>query len=153
MTYKFERGFTMYAACMDVPAYAESIYFTTAGETTAFPGLPRITGSNGSPTTTEGVPVTVTAGPISGGVLAGSIVGGAVLGALLTAGFLLGMYLWRRKKSMAKGGDASGAVLGDVTVPMQQSPGFVPAAEVSYVDAARHEMEGGGRMEVETPPK
>lgn len=91
----------MYAQCWNVPAYFESIHFTTAGATTAWPGLPRLTGSNGPPTTTTAAPtatVTITMTQTNGGAIAGSIVGGIALGVLLTLAIMLGMYIRQRKK-------------------------------------------------------
>ncbi|PKS08422.1 hypothetical protein jhhlp_005133 [Lomentospora prolificans] len=96
ITYRFESGFTMYAACWTFPAYSESIHFTTAGATTAWPGLPRLTGSNGPPTktaTTAGAVETVVTKSTNAGAIAGSVIGGIALGILLTVG---GWFFYRR---------------------------------------------------------
>ena len=153
----------MYAACVGIEAYSESIHFTSAGDSTAWPGLPRITGSNGSPTSTDGV-VTVTitpeAGKVDGGVIGGSVVGGAALGMLFTVGFLFGVYLWRQKRAHAGlefGRNlvpAGEAVYGPPMVPLQQAPGLMPGlGEAAFINYSRHEMEGAERTELDTSPK
>ena len=103
ITYRFESGFTMYAACWTFPAYSESIHFTTAGATTAWPGLPRLTGSNGPPkkTTSTAAVETVVVKSTNAGAIAGSVVGGIVLGFLLAVGGWF-FYRWLTAKRLAR---------------------------------------------------
>ncbi|KAH7634150.1 hypothetical protein B0T09DRAFT_378047 [Sordaria sp. MPI-SDFR-AT-0083] len=117
-TRRFENGMTKYYCTADKETLTEYVNFTSAGETTAQSGLPRLTGKNGpapvtvssfstsgsviGETVTVRVTETVLASADSGsntpsaGVIAGSVVGGAVLGALMT--LLAVLLTWYFKK-------------------------------------------------------
>ncbi|KAK3355753.1 hypothetical protein B0H65DRAFT_57357 [Neurospora tetraspora] len=125
-TRRFENGMTKYYCTADKEILTDYVNFTSAGETTAQLGLPRLTGKNGpAPATissfstsgsligeTVTVRVTETASASasagsgsstpSAGVIAGSVVGGAVFGALMTllAVLLTGYF---RKRGHLKG--------------------------------------------------
>ncbi len=107
-TNRFENGFTGYFCTGEATLLTGNVFFTSAGETTAFPGLPRLTGSKGPATastvSTPGaqtvvvrVTETATSGGPSPGVIAGSVVGGAAFGAM--AALLAVLLTWYFRKS------------------------------------------------------
>src|SRR5437773_5339588 len=94
----------MMALCGIAAAVTETYYFTTAGDTTAWPALPRLTGKDGIPTSQTGsrqAPATVTVtviettagsgGSVSPGAIAGIVIGMFVFAVLATVAVMLGL--------------------------------------------------------------
>jgi hypothetical protein len=105
-TLRFENGFTRFYCTSDSDGLTETAYFTSAGQTTAWAGLPRFTGSSGTPTSTStqaAATVTQTVSPSpnapSAGAIAGSVVGGAAFGAI--AAVAAGSLVWFIRKRRA----------------------------------------------------
>lgn len=154
--------------CTGNPAtLMNSIFFTSAGEPTARPGLPRLTGSSGPGTPsvpTDGSAVTVwatetaTSGP-SAGVIAGSVVGGAAFGALAT--LLATCLTWRlrRKKArstgMAQNDNFAPGVVGPGGYAMDENP--QSPYDTGWIASDRHELQvpkvqGQARQELAAIP-
>lgn len=112
-TYRWENGFTSYFCHNGARGFHSSMYFTSAGETTARPGLLRLTGSNGpasaslqtgltagaveTAVATETVTSTPGSNVPSSAVIAGSVVGGVAAGLLLAVLAFLSTQWWRRR--------------------------------------------------------
>jgi hypothetical protein len=113
LTTRFENGYTMYSMCGGDSISTEMVYFTTVGATTAWPGLPRLTGSRGpAPATSTSLDSSVSTSASTGivssadgakgegtnpAIIAGSVVGGVVLGAVLATLIMLVTWKWRRR--------------------------------------------------------
>ncbi len=102
---RFENGFTMNVSCGFISKYIESIHFITAGATTAWLELPRITGSNGSPTATLTRTVTVIDTPppkpsANSGAIARSVIGKVIFDTVFVYTVLLDLHL-RKKKTVS----------------------------------------------------
>jgi len=140
---RYENGYTTYEADF-VAGLTQSIHFTSGAQTTAWPGLPRLTGKNGPPppalrnsgtttaTATKTVLVTSTAtgtNAPSPGVVAGSVVGGAALGAIVTLLVLLLTWYTRNRGSTGRGRQKS-SVGGSESASMVEHREEAAAASV-----------------------
>lgn len=137
--HRWENGYTRYM-CASVPFLStRSILFTSKGETTAAPGLPRLTGSNGPPptlvasatsTSSTAANPTIQAASSetskpSAGVIAGSVVGGAAAGALITLLVVFLTFYFRKRKTAVPEGQYPNVTA--VQTPMYNgmgSPGY-----------------------------
>ncbi|KAK0655629.1 hypothetical protein B0T16DRAFT_440771 [Cercophora newfieldiana] len=111
ITDRYENGYTgSYSCSSDSQSLTRTIFFTTAGQTTAWPGLPRLTGRNGPAPTASLSHQTVVPDStgLSAGAVAGGVVGGVFFGAVVA---LLVVFLtWRlRARGREKGPAAASA--------------------------------------------
>ncbi|KAK3316813.1 hypothetical protein B0H66DRAFT_626338 [Apodospora peruviana] len=140
----YESGFTGSYWCSKTPPTVVTILLTLAGQTTGWPGLPRLTGRNGPALTTSTTTcsatstvqitetrtetVTVTGDSSSGGsspgVIAGSVVGGAAFAVMATLLALLITWYLRRRPTATKS-----AVVVSNTGECQ-APGLTPKPEL-----------------------
>ncbi|GAB1314650.1 hypothetical protein MFIFM68171_04860 [Madurella fahalii] len=147
-TNRWENGFTQYYCARNPVTLVNSVLFTSAGEATARPGLPRLTGSNGpgsvstqASAVTVRVTETATSGP-SPGVIAGSVVGGAALGVIAT---LLAVFLsWhlRQKKARSTAMAQNNTTFGVAgpTVRTNISENTQSPYETGWDASGRHEL-------------
>ncbi|RYO84435.1 hypothetical protein DL766_009995 [Monosporascus sp. MC13-8B] len=103
-TARWEGGFTRNAGCAAASGVTDSYYFTTAGATTAYPGLPRLTGRSGtaSPSGSEASTSGSSTNPGSStdpGIMAGAVVGGVAAGVTLTIALLWMVKFFKKRRS------------------------------------------------------
>ena len=146
---RYENGYTYVKCWSSAFPPTQSILFTSKGETTAAPGLPRLTGSNGPPPKVTSVTSSSTSainetglGAASGssgasaGVIAGSAVGGAVAGILVTLLAVFMTLYFRKRRAM----EPEPQYTNVNTVP---TPMFSPAGSSGYPPGmVANEMQG-----------
>lgn len=135
--------------CTAASAITESCYFTTADATSAWPGLPRLTGLSGIPSTQTtrqvGNPVTTiitvtanaTDGNISPGTLAGSVIGGVIFGALICFATVFAIH-YRKKRQAQRDSLAQPYTQPNPNTDVAHNPATAP---LGFNTISRRELE------------
>ncbi|RYP87914.1 hypothetical protein DL769_000366 [Monosporascus sp. CRB-8-3] len=126
-TARWEGGFTRNVGCVTISGYTESYYFTTAGATTAYPGLPRLTGRSGAASPSSSEPST-SGSSTSPGIMAGAVVGGLAAGVTLTIALLWMIKFFKRRSGKGRVSQDShyqayaGAHAASASLPQELGP-------------------------------